>query len=154
VEVEMIDIHSKSKGLAGKLSNFTNRQFIFDGIKCECLEGPIQSFKFEDPEIQKQICKLSGREAKIKGQERNEDWQSTQTVWWLGKSYARDSKDFWELLKRLFLTVYSLEEHKKDLLATKGELLVHSIGGKSQKDTVLTESEFCFLLMLTREALN
>lgn len=150
----MIDINGKLKGLAGRYSNFSSRQFTFDGIECSCLEGPIQAFKFSDPEIQKQVCKLSGREAKTRGQEMNAEWQSTQILWWLGKEYPRGSTEYWQLLRRLFLTAFSGRESKEELLASGSNFLTHNIGCKDQTKTVLTECEFCFLIMLTREELR
>lgn len=34
-----LDIHSKKRGIAGRLSNFTKRSFVFDGIACRSIEG-------------------------------------------------------------------------------------------------------------------
>lgn len=150
----MIDIYSKETGVAGKLSNFTKRYFVFDGVPCACLEGPIQAFKYKEPEIQKEICMLSGREAKLRGQEKNEEWQSSQMLWWMGKKYPRGSKDFHELLKRLFLTAYFNEKSASDLMDSNFSFLSHNIGGKDQTKTILTEAEFCFILMWVRETIR
>lgn len=62
-----MDIGKGSGGVAGRLSNFTPRKFIFDGVECNSIEGVLQSFKFKNFEMQKEICKLSGLGAKQRG---------------------------------------------------------------------------------------
>ena len=62
-----MDIKGNLKGPAGRLSNFTKRSFIFHGVPCACAEALLQAFKFEDPEVQREICLLSGRQAKERG---------------------------------------------------------------------------------------
>lgn len=150
----MIDIDSRKEGLAGRYSNFFPRYFIFDGVECLCLEGPLQAFKYDNPEIQRKICKLTGREAELQGQKRNLEWQYDQMLWWMGEKFPRGSEEYWQLVKRLFRAAFSDERSKNELLASESEILIHSIGGKDQTKTVLTESEFCFLLMLIREELR
>lgn len=61
-----MDISSKANGIAGRLSNFTTRYFVFDGIQCNSMEGLLQSFKFENIESQKTTCLLVGGAAKKK----------------------------------------------------------------------------------------
>ena len=36
-----------SGGISGRLSNFTPRKFIFDGVECNSIESVLQSFKFK-----------------------------------------------------------------------------------------------------------
>ena len=50
-----MDIGKGSGGVAGRLSNFTPRRFIFDGVECNSIEGVLQSFKFKNPDMQKEI---------------------------------------------------------------------------------------------------
>jgi len=150
----MINISSKSDGVAGRLSNFTSRLFFFDGVPCASLEGPIQAVKFEDPEIQREICMLSGREAKLRGREKNESWQATQILWWLGEKVPRDSVKYQERLDRLYDAVAQLSEFQTELLATGNEILCHTVGEKDPRKTVMTEEEFCSRLMRKREELR
>jgi len=62
-----IDIHSGAPGVIGRLSNFTKREFVFDGVSCRSIEGVLQSFKFEDIDKQSKICALYGMRAKRAG---------------------------------------------------------------------------------------
>jgi predicted NAD-dependent protein-ADP-ribosyltransferase YbiA (DUF1768 family) len=149
-----MDIKGRSSGPAGELSNFTAHEFIFDGVRCKCSEGPLQAFKFEDLEVQKEICMLSGREAKARGRERNEAWQSSQKLWWQGVEYDRDSYDYQNLLDRLFDALAENKEFKISLLATGAEELTHSIGETDLTKTILTEKEFCQRLMKIRRRIR
>lgn len=138
-----MDIGSNNKGVAGRLSNFTPRKFVFDGVKCNSMEGLLQSFKFDKPHIQKEVCKLTGFAAKRKGSKRNKAWKKTQTLWWKGIPYKRNSKEYQTLLDNAFLALYKNRKFKKDLIKTKSANLTHSIGKNKKADTVLTTQEFC-----------
>ncbi len=97
----IIDIDSRKEGVAGDLSNLTERGFIFDGIFCRAIEGPLQAFKFSNAVTQQRICALSGRDAQKRGQTMNEEWKSHQILWWLGRKYPRESREYQKLLDRL-----------------------------------------------------
>lgn len=146
-----MDIGGNNKGVAGRLSNFTARPFIFDGVECGSMEGLLQSFKFENEVIQKEVCKLTGIYAKRRGSKRNKAWKSTQTLWWKGKSYSRKSKEYQELLDKAYEALLSNENFKKDLFSTNDAVFTHSIGKNKESDTVLTESEFCKRLTYLRD---
>ena len=150
----MIDIDSRKNGVAGRLSNFEPRLFWFDGVVCACVEGPLQAFKFRNPRDQKMRCSLSGKAAKIQGQERNKIWQSHQTLWWKGMSYSRESQAYQELLNKLFRAVASTPEFQDDLSVTGEKKLIHTIGETDPMKTVLTIDEFCSRLEKLREILE
>lgn len=151
----MIDIRYGQQGLAGVLSNISPREFVFDGVPCRSIESVLQSFKFRHQSLQKRMCAFPGWEAKQRGLEANLLWQPEQKLWWKGEEYDRGSEAYWNLLKRLFICVYSsCESYRNELLSSGNELFTHSIGQLSQKETVLTQSEFCFLLMLTRDEIR
>ena len=57
------------------LSNFAPHAFIIDGIECASMEGFLQSLKFSNPEMQKQVCTLVGKAAKFKGKKKK--WYQT-----------------------------------------------------------------------------
>lgn len=42
-----MDVGSKNSYPAGKLSNFTGFQFMFDDVPCNSMEGLLQAFKYE-----------------------------------------------------------------------------------------------------------
>lgn len=138
-----MDIGGSSSGVAGRLSNFTARSFTFDGVECSSMEGLLQSFKFENVEIQQHVCTLIGIKAKRRGQKRNKAWKSKQTLWWKGVAYSRKSKEYQELLVRAFDALFENVKFKSDLLSTGKAVFTHSIGNNKESETVLTESEFC-----------
>ena len=145
-----IDIYSKKLGVAGRLSNFTKREFVFDNIKCRSIEGVLQSFKFENPEEQKIICGLWGIQAKLAGEGKN--WKSRQTLFWLGKEYARSSVEYQKLLNRLYMAVYEQDEgFIRDIKKVKKRNLTHSIGSSDIQNTILTEEEFISKLKMLCE---
>ena len=60
-----LDVGGKNnEGAAARLSNFTERHFVFDGVECASIEGVLQSFKFSDTEKQHEVCALIGIQAK------------------------------------------------------------------------------------------
>ena len=66
-----MDIGSGNGYPCATLSNFASHHFVFDGVECNSMEGLLQSFKFKDFEMQKEVCKLVGKKAKFKGKKRN-----------------------------------------------------------------------------------
>ena len=147
-----MDIGSGSGFPSAILSNFSPHPFIFDGVECNSMEGLLQSFKFSNPEIQKEVCKLVGKQAKFKGKKKK--WFRTQILYWQGKEFKRDSEEYQELLDRAFDALATNEGFKKALLATGNSTLTHSIGKTKQSETVLTRTEFCSRLTKIRTKLQ
>ena len=73
IKRHIVDIKSGSGYPAAALSNFYPHPFIFDGVEVASMEGLLQSFKFEKPHIQLEVCKLVGLAAKKRGRSKN--WQ-------------------------------------------------------------------------------
>lgn len=138
-----MDIGSKNKYPGGKLSNFSAFNFVFDGVPCASMEGLLQAFKFENIDSQILTCSLTGFDAKRKGSGRNNYWQSKQTLWWKGIAYPRKSKEYQNLLNKAYNALFENAEFRKTLADAGDAVFTHSIGRNNQKDTVLTESEFC-----------
>ena len=147
-----MDIGSGNGFPSATLSNFTPHPFIFDGVECNSMEGLLQSFKFSNPEMQKEVCKLVGKQAKFKGKKKK--WYKTQTLYWQGVEYKRDSQEYQDLLDRAFNALSTNEGFRKALLATGTATLTHSIGKIKQNETVLTRNEFCSRLMNIRRILQ
>ena len=143
-----MDIGSGNGYPASALSNFAPHPFVIDGVECASMEGFLQSLKFSNPDMQKEVCKLVGKQAKFKG--KNKKWFKTQTLYWQGKEYKRDSKDYQELLNRAFKALATNSSFMKALLATGNAILTHSIGKSNISETVLTKQEFCSRLMKLR----
>jgi len=139
---DVIDIISDGKGEAGRLSNFTHRGFIFDGVECGSVEGVLQSFKCPDPAEQRSICALSGSAAKSSGEKYNV-WMENQILYWQGNEFLRSSKEYQALLERLYDSVFEQDaQYRADLRAVCEKKLDHSIGINNKSMTVLTRKEF------------
>ena len=113
------------------------------------MEGFLQALKYEDCKVQKDICVLSGKDAK----ERSiSDWQKTQIVYWQGKSIKRQSSDFKDLLLRAYYCLFEQNKaFRSALLSTTGKTLYHTRGLSNPQKTILTEQEFCTMLTELRD---
>ena len=146
-----MDIGSGTGFPSASLSNFAPHTFVIDGVECASMEGFLQSLKFSNPEMQKEVCKLVGKAAKFKGKKKK--WWKTQTLFWQGQSFKRDSQEYQELLDRAFDALSQNSSFQKALLATKGATLTHSIGKTKTTETVLTTQEFISRLNRIRNKL-
>ena len=147
-----MDIGSGAGFPSATLSNFAPHPFVIDGVECNSMEGFLQSLKFSNPEMQKEVCKLVGKAAKFKGKKKK--WWRTQTLWWQGKEIARDSQEYQILLDRAFNALAQNSSFRAALLATGNSTLTHSIGKNKITETVLTKQEFCSRLMKIRNELK
>ena len=151
----MIDIHSKGAYPSTALSNFAAYEFMVDGVPCASMEGFLQSLKFVRKSKQKQICRLVGKEAKnAPGRLRNLRWKLTQTLYWNGVRYKRDSAEYQKLITRAYDALYENTDFKAALESTQNLELCHSIGGHDSRRTVLTEAEFIRQLYRLRSKLH
>jgi hypothetical protein len=116
------------------------------------MEGFLQSLKFSNPEMQKEVCKLVGKQAKSKGKKKK--WWKDQTLYWQGAAIYRSSDDYQYLLDRAFGALAENASFQKALLATGDAILTHSIGKTKPQETVLTRNEFCSRLMSIRSRLQ
>lgn len=147
-----MDIGSGTGWPSAALSNFAPHPFVIDGVECASMEGFLQSLKFKEPAMQIEVCKLVGKAAKFKGKKKK--WWKTQTLYWNGVEYARDSEEYQELLDRAFDALAQNTGFQKALLATNNSTLTHSIGKSKEQETVLTKQEFCSRLMKIRNTLQ
>ena len=147
-----MDIGSGSGYPESSLSNFAPHPFEIDGVKCNSMEGFLQSLKFENPDMQVFVCQLVGKAAKFKGKKKK--WWRTQTLYWRGKTIPRDSEEYQQLLDRAFDALSENQSFCSALLATGKATLTHSIGKSNQSETVLTKQEFCSRLTKIRSRLT
>ena len=148
-----MDIGSGHGYPADALSNFAPHPFVLDGIECNSMEGFLQSLKFSNPDMQREVCKLVGRAAKFKGKKKN--WYVKQVLYWQGKEIPRDSDEYQMLLDRAYIAMATQNRgFQCALLATKDAVLIHSIGKTKTNETVLTRSEFCSRLTKIRTMLQ
>ena len=144
-----MDVGSKNAYPASALSNFSPHPFEIDGVKCNSMEGFLQSLKFKSPEMQAEVCKLVGYAAKKKGYGKN--WQQSQILYWRGKEIKRSSDEYQELLDRAYMELYKNTKFRNALEASGTAVLTHTIGKSNQNETVLTKSEFCSRLTKLRD---
>lgn len=147
-----MDIGSGTGFPSASLSNFAPHSFIIDGIECASMEGFLQSLKFSNPDMQKEVCKMVGRQAKFKGKKKK--WWRTQTLYWKGKEYKRSSQDYQDLLDRAFDELGKNASFQRALLATNNAVLTHSMGKNKKEETVLTTQEFISRLNRLRTGLQ
>ena len=147
-----MDIGSGSGFPSAALSNFAPHPFTIDGVECNSMEGFLQSLKFKDPAMQAEVCKLVGKAAKFKGKKKK--WWKTQTLFWQGREFKRDSQEYQDLLDRAFDALAENASFQKALLATGKATLTHTIGKTNASETVLTRAEFCSRLIKIRARLQ
>jgi len=147
-----MDIGSKRGYPSASLSNFAPHEFYMEGIYCASMEGFLQSLKFENPEVQKEVCKLVGLKAKYKG--KHKKWWKTHKLYWKGIEYDRFSGEYQLLLDKAFSELSKNNSFRKALLATQNSNLTHTIGKRKESETILTRSEFCSRLLKLRRLIN
>lgn len=146
--MDIMEIGSGNGYPASSLSNFAPHPFEIDGVKCNSMEGFLQSLKFSNPDMQKHICTLVGYAAKKAG--RKKDWRFNQILYWQGKEYERKSDEYQELLDRAYEALAKNDGFRRALLNSADAVLAHGIGRTKKRETVLTASEFCGRLMKLR----
>ena len=147
-----MDIGSGKTYPANALSNFAPHPFVFDGVECASMEGFLQSLKFKNPDMQKHVCTLVGKQAKFKGKKKK--WWVRQTLWWRGEEIDRHSSQYYRLIVSAYNALAENSGFAKALLATQDSALTHSIGKNDPHRTILTVQEFCSILVGLREDLK
>ncbi len=147
-----MDIRSGKKYPAHALSNFACHPFYLDGVSIQSFEGFLQSLKFKSPDMQVEVCKLVGFGAKKRGSKKN--WHRKQILYWQGKEIGRKSDEYQDLLDRAYRAMFEHSESFRNALKASGYAnLTHSMGRSNQRETVLTEREFCRRLAQLRAEL-
>ena len=147
-----MDISSGSGYPAANLSNFSPHPFVLDGVECASMEGFLQALKYSNEDMQVHVCTLVGKQAKFKGKKKK--WFRTQTLYWKGVEYKRDSQEYQDLLDRAYAALAQNTKFQKALLATGNSKLSHSMGKNKISETVLTEREFVGRLTRLRSELR
>lgn len=147
-----MDINSHGSYPAGALSNFAPHPFDIDGIKCNSMEGFLQSLKFSNPEMQRKVCQLVGIKAKRKGSKKK--WWKKQILYWQGREYERESNAYTQLINHAYDRLATNKKFCKALLSTQNATLTHSLGKRKKSETVLTKTEFIGNLTRIRNQLQ
>lgn len=140
-----LDIHSKGKWPSNALSNFYPHRFKVDGVWCASMEGFLQSLKTSSLAEQKEICGLSGKDAKMRS---IDTWKADQTLYWNGgRGIKRDSDQFQGLVRRAYRAMFEqCPKFRETLLATGDKRLFHTIGNPAPQQTILNEKALCDIL--------
>ena len=148
-----LDIWSTGRYPANVLSNLCDNEFVFDGVQCGSMEGFLQSLKTEDKDYQMQICQMKGVRAKQEAEDaRLSSWKECQRLYWKGLPMGRQSSEFAQLLHGAYRALFEQNIcFREALLSTRGMKLTHIRGGQDPRETVLTEREFCEILMEMRK---
>ncbi len=156
----VLDIYSKGWYPLYVLSNFSPNKFNLDGVECCSMEGFLQSLKVKNQQKQQEICKLYGKQAKSAGK-RKFWWKITGNVYWKGRRIHRSSEEFKQLILRAYIEMFKQNHHFYVALSsidsyssTKGIKLVHTLGKKKKRQTILTEEEFISCLNYLRENID
>jgi len=137
----VVNIHSKGEYPANMLSNFYPHPFTLDGLSFGSMEGFLQSLKCRFSFFSKRVARLSGKEAKEKGARRL-GWKKSGILRFGGKKILRESPEYTALITRAYEAMNNQNpELGKALAASKPLRLIHSIGKRDPKETVLTEQE-------------
>lgn len=148
-----MDIRAGGGYPASALSNFAPHEFYFRGYRVASMEGLLQSLKFKKPHMQIHVMTLVGRAAKEMGS--HKDWQRDGKLWWMGKPMDRYGEEYQDFLDEAYEALFTQNDSaRRALLETRDATLSHSLGKTRQKDTVLTQSEFCSRLMAVRRRLQ
>jgi len=139
----IINIHSKGKYPANALSNFAPHTFDFDGFEdIPTMEGLLQSLKFSDPLKQQFILYLPAKMAKKLGGKQK--WDTY--LYWKGKPINRYSEKYRAFLMQVYRQLLQNSDFREALKASKGHILLHTIGKTRRRSTVLTWWEFLYIL--------
>ena len=137
---------------ANALSNFSCHPFVIDEIKCNSMEGFLQSLKFSNPEVQKEVCTLIGLKAKYRG--KHKKWWRTQTLYWRDQEINRHSEEYQLLINKAYDCMFNQSINFRNALkAAKGVVFTHSMGKTDSHRTILTQQEFCSRLTKLRNLL-
>lgn len=134
-------ISNSSDPIWARLSNLTERHFLYRGEHHCSIEGGLQAMKFADLEKQRYVRGLHGKEAQQAGQ--NIDWTRDRNLYdHKGNPVKRGSDELEYSVNGLFTAAYEGDPSMRiDLLATGHEELMHSIGKTNQLHTVLTRND-------------
>ena len=147
----MIDIYSKAEYPACELSNFAEHPFWLDGVEIQSMEGFLQSLKYMRLSKQREICKMSGQEAKKHGK-RKIGWRMAMMVFWKEDDFDLLSDKYQILIDRAYDAMYEQSPaFRQALLDTGEEPLAHTIGKTYIGTTILTEYQFVKRLERLRE---
>ena len=135
------------------LSNLFPHKFQIDGVNCISMESFIQSLRVSDEIVQKKICEGYTGYTAYKMRLSLPDWRKEGYVYWRGKKILRESLEYHRLLTKAYDKLFENEVFRYCLNMHKDDILIHSIGCKDVKETLLTPDEYIDQLEILRRKL-
>ena len=149
-----VNVGYSLRGMYPKLlSNLFPYEFKFKGQKLSSIECFFQGIKFPNKRLQKKLFTYSGKEALVLQKASDYNWKETGIVYWQGKPYKRNSKEYDDLVTELYISAIQ-NEFYRNAIKNCPVPIIHAIGEESKKDTVFTRYEFEFMLNCLHDFLN
>lgn len=143
-----LNVHSKGRYPSNVLSNFYSHHFTFEGYSFECMEGFLQSLKFQSKNEKARFSEMDGKSAKLAGADKK-----YISLYWHGRTYNRYSKEYADLLFKAYEAMCLQNTMFQDALkASYPRILMHTIGKWRRGHTVLTWWEFIHILSKLRSS--
>lgn len=149
IEIKVSDIDPVGRHPEDILSNLCKNTFCFDGVYCQCMEQFLQSLKYQDENIQIEICSSTFYD--IEGDDTS-DWRMDQILWWKGHPINRHSPEYHDFIYNAYMEMYLWSARFRNvLMSTEGKTLLYNSGNTNPYKTILTDEEFCKVLTDLRE---
>lgn len=141
-----INVGFKLKGDYSKvLSNLFPYEFTFRGKKLHSIESFFQGIKMKDINLQNEVFKYSGIESNVIKIACEEDWKEKGILYWQGTPIKRDSKEYDDLVRELYISAIQ-NPIFRNILKKVDKPIIHSIGKERKEETVFTRVEFEYML--------
>ena len=124
------------------LSNLFPYSFYFKGFHLKSIESFFQGIKFKNKKTQKEVFKLSGLDSNNIQVAQDYDWKKEQTIYFMGKQYLRDSKEYDTLVDELYVSLLQNPLYVNALKNIGNKYILHAIGETDKTKTVFTRYEF------------
>ena len=140
---KFVNVSYKAHGSLPKiLSNLFPYSFYFKGYKLHSIESFFQGIKFKNKKSQKLVFKLSGLDSNNIKAAQDYIWQEERVVYFMGKPYKRDSKEYEDLVDELYVSLLQNPLYVNALKSVGNKYILHIIGAPNTKESVFSRCEF------------
>ena len=140
---KFVNVGYKLHGALPKiLSNLFPYKFYFKGHILHSVESFFQGIKFKNKKAQKLVFSLSGLDSNNIKAGQDYDWTADERVYFWGKAYKRDSKEYENLVDELYVSLLQNPLFVDALKAVKSRHILHLLGEEDPSKTVFTRLEF------------
>jgi hypothetical protein len=106
------------------------------------IESFFQGIKFKNKKAQKEVFKLSGLDSNNIKAAQDYDWKKEQIIYFMGKPYLRNSKNYETLIDELYVSLLQNPLFVDALKNVGGRYILHAMGEVDKTKTVFTRYEF------------